>query len=310
MTALAVAGLVKRFGATTALDGVSLELAPGEVRGLLGPNGAGKTTLLRVLFGLIVPDAGTAQALGHGITAGAAINGLGGFVEEPAFYPYLSARINLAMLARLDDDPASAQVDAALAQVGLADRAEDRVGGYSTGMRQRLGIAAALLRSPRLLLLDEPTSGLDPDGSRAVAQLIRQLSADGVAILLSSHQIGELERVCDSYTFLHRGQVVWDGTVERLASEAPASEYHLVTGDDRRALTLAGGRPQLIARTASRGGIEIAAQPEALDDLVFALADARIAVRRLEQLVGPLEAMFHTLTRVGGDGLEPPTSCL
>ena len=148
-------GLVKRYGPTTAVDGVELVVAPGEVRGLLGPNGAGKTTLLRLLFGLIRPDAGHVQLLGASwpVWQTAALHGVGGFVEDPCFYPYLSGRANLALLARLDGNrEASAQIDDALARLDLDRRADDRVSGYSTGMRQRLGIAAALLRRPRLLL--------------------------------------------------------------------------------------------------------------------------------------------------------------
>ena len=175
-------------------------MGEGEVRGLLGPNGAGKTTLLRMLFGLVRPDAGSIELLGRPLVApgAAALEGVGGFVEEPSFYPYLSGRANLRLLAKLDGAGEDVSIDEALERVGLTRRGGDRVGGYSTGMRQRLGIAAALLRSPRLLLLDEPTSGLDPAGARAVAALVRELSADGVAVLLSSHQIGELEKVCDA----------------------------------------------------------------------------------------------------------------
>ena len=140
--------------------------------------------------------------LGRPIGTPEALDAVGGFVEDPGFYPYLSGEANLKMFARLDGGTRLDAIGDALARVDLADRAGDRVSGYSTGMRQRLGIAAALIRAPRLLLLDEPTSGLDPAGTRAVAELVRELSAEGVAVLLSSHQIGELERVCDTYTVL------------------------------------------------------------------------------------------------------------
>jgi ABC-2 type transport system ATP-binding protein len=291
-------GLVKRFGRTTAIDGVDLAVDPGEVRGLLGPNGAGKTTLLRMLFGLIRPDAGEIELLGEPLQqlGTSALRGVGGFVEDPCFYPYLSGRGNLALLARLDGSGAGPhEIAAALARVGLVERGEDRVGGYSTGMRQRLGIAAALLRSPRLLLLDEPTSGLDPAGARAVATLVRELADDGVAILLSSHQIGELERVCTAYTFLRAGRVVWNGTAAELDAEAPASAYALATSDDDRAFELAGGHPGLRVQRAQRGGLVLTAQPAALDPVVLSLGDARIVIRRLELLVSPLESMFFGL---------------
>jgi ABC-2 type transport system ATP-binding protein len=301
--ALRASELVKRFDSRTALDSVSIELQAGEVRGLLGPNGAGKTTLLRTLFGLLGADAGEIELLGHRLRAvdgpehASPLAGVGGFVEEPAFYPYLTARANLELLAKLDGGGARARIGDALTRVGLADRADERVGGFSTGMRQRLGIAAALLRSPRLLLLDEPTSGLDPPGIRSVASLLRELSADGAAILVSSHQIGELERICDSYTFLHHGKVVWDGSAERLIAEAPAPAHTLHTSDDTRAIELARSRPDVSATAAERGeALIVEAHEDALDSFGIALGRADIAIRRLEPITSPLETMFTALT--------------
>jgi ABC-2 type transport system ATP-binding protein len=297
-------GLVKRFGPTTAVDGADLVVAPGEVRGLLGPNGAGKTTLLRMLFGLIRPDDGQVVLFGHEVRAlgTSAFHGVGGFVEEPCFYPYLSGRANLALLARLDGNTATAgEIDDALERVALSPRGDDRLGGYSTGMRQRLGIAAALLRRPRLLLLDEPTSGLDPGGTRAVADLVSDLAAQDVAILLSSHQIGELEKVCSSYTVLRAGRVVWDGTTAELEAQAPPSAYAVVTSDDARALDI-GRHAGVRTQPSPRGGFALAAQPSELDALVLALGDARVIIRRLELLVSPLESMFFALT--SGEALD------
>ncbi len=299
----------KRYGARTAVDGVDLAVAPGQVRGLLGPNGAGKTTLLRMLFGLIHPDAGSVELLGRPFDGlgGGALKEVGGFVEEPAFYPYLSGRANLGLLARLDAGPSATAVERALARVGLERRGEDRVAGYSTGMRQRLGLAAALLRSPLLLLLDEPTSGLDPAGTRTVAALVRELAGEGVAVLLSSHQIGELERVCDAYTVLREGQVVWDGSATELAAQAPASAYALATSDDEQALRIAADQLGVRAERSSRGELALAVHEGCLDAFVLALGDARVAIRRLDLLVSPLEAMFFALTSDGAplEQLEP-----
>jgi ABC-2 type transport system ATP-binding protein len=307
--AVRASGLVKRFGARTAVDGVDLAVAPGRIRGLLGPNGAGKTTLLRMLFGLIHPDAGAVQLLGRAFDGlgGEALEEVGGFVEEPAFYPYLSGRANLSLLARLDAGPTAAAVQGALARVELERRGDDRVAGYSTGMRQRLGLAAALLRSPRLLLLDEPTSGLDPAGTRAVASLVRELAAEGVAVLLSSHQIGELERVCDAYTVMREGRVVWDGSAGELIAQAPASAYALATSDDELALRIAEDQAGVRAGRSRRGELALTVHEGCLDELVFALGDARVAIRRLDLLVSPLETMFFALTSDGAalDELEP-----
>ncbi len=225
MTVVTVSGLTKRFESTCAIDGVDLVLGEGEVRGLLGPNGAGKTTLLRMLLGLVRADGGTIELFGRPLDVqdSLALDGVSGFVEEPSFYPYLSGRANLEVLSELDDPDARSRIDEVLEQVALTGRAADRVGGYSSGMRQRLGIAAALMRSPRLLLLDEPTSALDPAGARLVIGLLRTLSQDGVGVLLSSNKIEEVERVCDSFTVLHRGRIAWDGSIERMQAEAPPS---------------------------------------------------------------------------------------
>ena len=276
MPAVSCSGLVKRFGQRTAIDRVELRVAPGEVRGLLGPNGAGKTTLLRLLFGLIAPDEGAIELLGRPLHASgfSSLDAVGGFVEDPCFYPYLSGRANLQLLARLDGGAASAaEVELALERVDLGTRAGDRVSGYSTGMRQRLGIAAALLRRPRLLLLDEPTSGLDPAGARAVAGLVRELAGDGVAILLSSHQIGELERVCSSYTFLRSGSVAWDGTAAELEARAPVAAYWLETSDDERGRQLAG-------TVLEASGAAFAARRDHARDRARAARPARLRPRR------------------------------
>ncbi len=293
-----VSGLVKRFEETTAVDGVDLEVREGEVRGLLGPNGAGKTTLLRLLFGLVRPDSGSIELLGRARDplAPVPLEGVGGFVENPTFYPYLTGRTNLELLAELDGAPPSRGIDDVLELVGLAGRAGDRVSGYSTGMRQRLGIASALMRTPRLLLLDEPTSGLDPAGARQIGTLLHELAVKGVAVVVSSHLIGEVEQVCDSFTVLHRGRVVWNGTAEELRAQAPASAYALGTSDDERALELADTHPGIRAVRSRRGDLALAVDGHALDPYVLALGRGGIAVRRLELLVSPLESMFFALT--------------
>ncbi len=290
--------MVKRYEATCALDGVDLCVQEGEVRGLLGPNGAGKTTLLRILLGLVSQDAGRVELFDRRLDFAdpAALDGVAGFVEDPRFYPYLSGRVNLELLSELDGRAAPVRIDEALERVGLAERGGDRVSGYSTGMRQRLGIAACLLRAPRLLLLDEPTAGLDPGGVREMGALIRDLSSSGTGILVSSHQISEVEGVCDAFTVLRRGRVVWDGTAAELRAQAPGSAYRLATSDDGRALELAGRRDGLTAVPDPDGGIRLTVAEEALDGYTVALGAAGVGVRRLELLVSPLETMFFSLT--------------
>lgn len=298
MSAVRVSGLVKGYGEIRALDGVDLQVDPGEIRGLLGPNGAGKTTLLRLLFGLARPDSGEIELLGRRVDSadGAPVEGIAGFVEDPSFYPYLSGRANLELLTILDGGPSAQTIDEVLDRVGLAGRGRVRVGGYSTGMRQRLGIAAALLRSPRLLLLDEPTSGLDPGGAQSVGALLRELARDGVAVLLSSHLIGEIENTCDSFTVLRDGSVVWSGTAHQLRAQAPASAYALGTSDDALARRIAEVHGGIHPGRLQEGGLAITVVAGSLDGFVLALAGAGVAVRRLELLVSPLESMFFALT--------------
>jgi ABC-2 type transport system ATP-binding protein len=290
--------LTKRFDRMCAVDRVDLVLDEGEVRGLLGPNGAGKTTLLRLLLGLIRPDDGTIDLFGRplGTPMSLTLDGISGFVEEPSFYPYLSGRANLEILAEFDGHDARTRIDDVLDQVELTGRARDRVGGYSSGMRQRLGIAAALMRSPRLLLLDEPTSALDPAGARWVIGLVRALADSGVAVLLSSHQIDEVESVCDSFSVLSRGRVVWDGTAERMLAEAPPSAYRMTTSDDARALALAEGRQGIRVGRSPGGGLTLDADDGALDPFVLGLGEAGVAIRRLELSMSPLQSMFFALT--------------
>jgi ABC-2 type transport system ATP-binding protein len=299
VAAVRASGLVKWFESTRAVDGVDLVVPEGALRGLLGPNGAGKTTLLRLLFGLLRPDAGEIELLGRplGPLDTARLDGVSGFVEEPAFYPYLSGRVNLELLAELDRSAgARARVDEVLEQVGLGDRGGDRVSGYSTGMRQRLGIAAALLRSPALLLLDEPTSGLDPAGVREVGALLRGLAVEGTTVLLSSHLIGEIEDVCDSFTVLRQGRVVWNGSAAQLRDQAPGSAYRLHTSDDARAVGLAARHPGIELLRAADGELRLAVERGALDPFVLELGRNEVAVRRLELLLSPLESMFFALT--------------
>jgi ABC-2 type transport system ATP-binding protein len=295
--AIEVTGLRKRFGGVTALAGVDLAVEAGEVHGLLGPNGAGKSTLLRILFGLVGPDDGRALIFGHEHAVDGSVEtlaGVAGFVDRPHFYPYLTARRTLEILARADGLGA-APVDEVLAFAGLTDAAERKVSGWSTGMLQRLGLAAALLRRPRLLILDEPTEGLDPSASREVIDLLRLVASDGVTVLLSSHDMLEVDSVCDGATVINRGEVAMSGPLTLLRSAAPPGRLRMRTSDDAAALSLAG-RFSLRAERHPLGGLALEVGTEELHDLVCEMGRRDVSVNLLEQEVPPLTALFYDLT--------------
>ena len=295
--ALDVRGLQKTFGDVRAIDGLDLTVATGQVHGLVGPNGAGKTTLLRILFGLVAPDAGVVTLLGQAADdAGTpSTQGIGGFVEEPRFYPYLTARRNLELMADLDGG-GQERIDEVLENVRLDDRADRKVGGFSSGMRQRLGLAASLLRKPRLLLLDEPTVGLDPTGARDMLAIVQTLASDGVTVVVSSHNMSELEGVCDGITVIREGRSVWHGSMEQLREESPAPAHRLETSDDARAMELAKDDRRLEIVPDPGGWLTVSADREVLDAYVVALGRSGVAVRRLDLLMTALESMFFSLT--------------
>ena len=296
--AVAVDGVVKRYGDVTALEGVSLSVEPGEVHGLLGPNGAGKSTLMRVLLGLVEPDAGRVQIFGRDVGGADELPtrlAVAGFVDRPRFWPFLTARRTLEVLARadgLDDAPGADEV---LARVGLDEVADRRVRGWSTGMLQRLAVAAALLRRPRLLVLDEPTEGLDPLGTAALLALLEALRADGVAVLLSSHDMVEVDRLCDTVTVVHRGRVVRDAPLADLRASLPTTRHRLRTSDDDAAAGVAARHPVALAPT-GRGDLVLDADPDALAAFVCDLGRHDVAVLALAEEEPPLVALFHQLT--------------
>ena len=218
---LDIHGLTRRFGDRVAVDDLSLAVPAGSVCGLVGPNGAGKTTTIRLLLGLLRPDSGEGTVLGLPITDPAAyLPRVGALIEGPAFYPGLTGRENLTVLARLSALDGS-HVERALRRVELADRADDRYKAYSLGMKQRLGIAAALLGDPDLVFLDEPTNGLDPAGIREMRGLMAALAQDGTTVLVSSHLLSEVGAVCDHVVVMARGSLRYSGRVEDLAGDAP-----------------------------------------------------------------------------------------
>src|SRR4051794_23182831 len=293
--------LVKRYGEIVAVDGVDLTVESGDVFGYLGPNGAGKTTSLRMMLGLIRPTEGSVRLFGRDPQLSvAALEGVAGFVEAPRFYPYLSARTNLELLAALDGDGARSRIDEVLEEVELRDRAKDKVGGYSHGMRQRLGIAAALLRRPRLLLLAEPATGLDPAGMRDMRQLIRRLAGGGMTVVLSSHLLAEVEEVCNRVAIVRRGRVVYEGELEDLRRKAGAA-YRLRTTDDERARGVCAAQDGIADVQADpAGGLRFRAKAErAVGDLSLALVEAGALVLEISPRHASLEDLFFELTEDG-----------
>ncbi len=303
--------VTKCYGTSTALDAVDLVVRAGTVHGLVGPNGAGKTTLLSALLGLVLPEEGSIRLFGRTrAEAGGSswLDGVGGFVETPRFYPHLTGRQNLRSLARLDDGPGvtADSINDMLAEVGLTGAAGDqRVRGYSLGMRQRLGLASSLLRGPRLLILDEPTNGLDVAGTRDVRALIRRLAAAGAAVLLSSHDMTQVEELCDTVTVLRRGHVAFDGDMPTLRALAPTASWQLSTSDDVRAAAL-GRSARDVLVCASDGGLLVAADQAALDAYVITLGAAGVAVRALRQSASPLESLLLSLLADGADENAAP----
>jgi ABC-2 type transport system ATP-binding protein len=311
LLALEAVGISKRYGDRDTLFDVDMVAPAGQLHGLLGPNGAGKTTLLRILLGLVRRDRGKVHLLGHDLdrAGGSVPDGVAGFVDAPAFYPYLSGRQNLTLLSRLDGrtgtfDPKA--VEDALEQAGLTAHSDKRVAGYSAGMRQRLGMAAALLRTPRLLLLDEPTSSLDPAGTRDVRTLLERMAQGGTSVVLSSHDMNEVEEICDAVTILHLGHVVFSGTMDVLRRRASASIHTLHTSNNPDALQLAMRQANVTAtRSADGDSLDVSADPPALDAYAIALGRAGIAIRQLEQRASSLEALFLQLTADGPSAAAP-----
>jgi ABC-2 type transport system ATP-binding protein len=303
-TPIEVRGLVKRYGDLVAVDRVDLTVEAGDVFGYLGPNGAGKTTSLRMMLGLIRPSAGTVRIFGRDPQLSVkALEGVAGFVEAPSFYPYLSGRENLRLYAALDGDDAAGRIEESLATVGLAERAKDRVGGYSHGMRQRLGIAAALIRKPRLLMLDEPATGLDPGGMRDMRDLIRRLSSSGMTVLLSSHLLAEVEELCNRVAIVRSGRVAYQGSLADLRAQAGES-YRLRSPDEERARAVAAAQPGIREVVPTDDGTRFAAAgEEAVGALSLALAEAGVPILELARRHATLEDLFFSLTE-GDTGVE------
>jgi ABC-2 type transport system ATP-binding protein len=288
--------LTKRYGNdVVAVADLDLSVRRGEVYGFLGLNGAGKTTTLRMLLGLIRPTSGTVVVAEHRPGDPAGLAQIGSLVESPAFYPYLSGRENLRVIATYAGVPQS-RVDPALEEVELLDRGKDRFGTYSMGMKQRLGVAAALLKEPELMILDEPTNGLDPQGVVEMRSLIRRLGTGSRTVLLSSHLLSEMEQVCDRVGIIRQGRLVREGTVDELRGEPAVTVRATPLDAARRTLEQMVGAA---AVTAVDGTLRIAANPESAADINAKLVEAHIRVSELRPAERSLEEIFLKVTREG-----------
>jgi ABC-2 type transport system ATP-binding protein len=306
--AVQTAGLGKSFGTRAALEGVELEVPRGSAFGFLGPNGAGKTTLIRLLLGLAEPSAGRMHLLGHELPAGrvAALARVGAIIEEPRFHPHLTGRENLEVHAAARDRSAHARIDGALARVGLASRADERVKAYSLGMRQRLGIARCLLADPELLILDEPMNGLDPAGILEFRRLIRGLVGEGRTVLLSSHLLDEVEKTCDVAAIVDQGRVVAQGSIHELVRGGPRA-IDIVCHSPVEAAHLLAAVPGVTRASGHEGSLRVTLSPEApvdreiVTELLRRLLDHGVAVERVTPVATSLEERFLTMTtRVEG----------
>lgn len=306
--AIQTSGLTKRFGSQKAVDAVNLDVPHGAVFGFLGPNGSGKTTTIRMLLGLVRPTDGEARVLGGRMPAALrdVLPRVGALVEGPAFAPYLTGRQNLRRFDAASHHSPSAtrrrRVDDALERVGLRSAANKKVGAYSLGMKQRLGLANALLMPRELLVLDEPTNGLDPQGTREVRTLIRTVAAEGATVFVSSHLLAEIENVCTHAGIMSAGRLVASGTLDDLRRSAADARIELRTpdlSDARRVLAASGIQTTDAAADTLAGALPV--DGPAPEDLVAALVAAGVRVRGFTVQTTSLEDRFVELTGRGFD---------
>ena len=297
--ALETEGLTKRFSERTAVDDVSLVVPPGVAYGFLGHNGAGKTTLIRMLLGLTRASAGSARVLGLPVPArrAEALARVGAIVEEPSFYPHLTGYENLKIAAAVRGPQTRARIDGVLARVGLDQRARDRVGTYSLGMRQRLGVARCLLSDPELLILDEPMNGLDPGGMLDVRRMIRALVEDeGRTVFVSSHLLDEVEKTCDVAAIIDGGRVIAQGSIDELVADE-AGELVIECDDVHRALGVLAGDRAVRDLRAEHGALRMRLlSSDGAGEINSRLVGAGIVVTRLEPARRSLEDRFLEMT--------------
>ena len=295
-------GLTKRYGKIVAVDGLSMEVRRGHVYGLLGPNGSGKTTTMGMLLGLVSPTSGSFSLFGSSDGHRDALRRIGSIVETPAFYPYLSGRQNLAYFQGISGRGEPSELDELLERVGLASRGGDRFQTYSLGMKQRLGLAYAMLGDPELLFLDEPTNGMDPEGMAEVRELVRGLGTGGRTVLLSSHLLHEVEQVCDSVTIISRGRLIAQGAVADLLRAQRREQVRVKTTDNARARETLSALEWVEDVAVEAGSLLVTAPTARSGDLTTALSRAGVSVTEMAPVQTSLEEYFLEVT--GNDSEE------
>lgn len=293
-------GLTKRYGDVVAVDQLSLRVPRGGVFGFLGPNGSGKTTTMGMLLGLVRRTSGEARIFGEPVGRSETLRRIGAMVESPTFYPYLSGRANLRYFQGIGRRGSPADIDRLLELVDLGKRADSKFATYSLGMKQRLGIACALLGEPDLVFLDEPTNGLDPAGVVEVRELIRDLGRGGRTIVLSSHLLAETELVCDHVAVLARGKLIVQGNIKELLHEKDS--FWLGTTNDVAAAALLSTLPAVEKVAPGQGELVVTAPPERAAEITRALAEAGIYITKLVPIRHTLESFFMEIT-----GTDPTT---
>lgn len=281
MNVIETSGLSKSFGNIRSVIDLSLAVPAGSIYGFLGPNGAGKSTTIRMLLGLVKPETGTISILGNSVNRlrNQALNEVGAFIEDPDFYANLSARTNLEILGRLNGGISAERIAQVLTTVGLTARADDRVKAYSRGMRQRLGIAQAILGQPRVLILDEPTSTLDPAGIRDMRHLILRLAREEqMTVFLSSHILHEVEQMCTHVAVIDQGRLIRAGTVAELLGESGKIIFEIRVRPLEKALSIISAELDTRPTDVSGDSIKVAASREAIPGVVRRLTAARVAV--------------------------------
>ena len=296
-------GLTKRYRNVVAVDNLSMEVRRGRVYGLLGPNGSGKTTTMGLLLGLLRPTSGTFSLFGTGNRHEESLRRVGAIIESPSFYPYLSGLQNLKYFQMISGGGLEEELESLIDRVGLAGRGDDPFRTYSLGMKQRLGIAYALLGDPDLVFLDEPTNGLDPEGMIEVRELIRSLGDGNRTVLLSSHLLHEVEQVCDSVTIISKGRLIAQGEVSQLVSTAGSERVRTKTTDDGKARQILSAIDWVEDVTTDEDALLVTAPIERSSELTATLAHSEVYVAEMMPVRTSLEEYFLEVT---GNAMENP----